>query len=507
MRKFISGLIFLICTTGALSAAAQSPGQLTPGVTVEGDLTAGSVDTWSFRAIAGELLSFRVESRTALDPVLMITDSDGRVILVNDDYAYPESVDSLIEALTMPRTDTYTAAISAYGTGSGTYALTMTRGFAQTQIDQVINDAANWEVTAVGESVASRFAGNQLALSVSGVRASAFALSDTVADLEDFYAALTVTNVDNAADAWAAGMALAASDTAFYAFQVNQAGSWRFTVRQDDQETVLRDWTTHPIIRPGETTFTLGVLSRNGGFEFYYNHGFIGAVSNNPLTGNLRVGAFAATTNSLESATVAAYGALLITTPYQVDDTVILPDRLVVGDAQTMSLSLVRRHVVSADGSIVLTVPESSVQSARPGVNRLMLGGGVQYETFALGATVRIEQGTTGVGGCGLVFRFVNETDYWLAYLDSAGGAGLSQRDGENFAPGIFAEGQPLERGSEHHLLVIASPNTLYFYADGRLVGSAEADSASGQVGAAVVNFEGVDTNCILRNLWVWNWN
>jgi hypothetical protein len=39
------------------------------------------------------------------------------------------------------------------------------------------------------------------------------------------------------------------------------------------------------------------------------------------------------------------------------------------------------------------------------------------------------------------------------------------------------------------------------------LIGSAEAEAVSGQIGAAVVNFEGVDTSCSLRNLWVWNWS
>lgn len=508
MYRLIFLVLLILIPVGVLPVAAQTAGELTPGVTVEGSLSAGQPQTWTFRAIASELLSFRVESRTALDPVLTISDSDGRVVLFNDDYAYPESVDSLIEALTMPRTDTYTATVSAYGSGVGAYTLTMTRGFAQPQADEAIAPASGWEAVPFGGAQAEVESGeNQIALSVSGVRASAMAYHPDTAAFADYFASVRIVDVDNTANAWAAGLALASDAENYYAVWVNQTGSWRFTVRNGDQETVLRDWNTHPVIRPGETTFTLSALSRNGGFDIYYNYGFVGSVSSNPLTDPVRIGVFAAATNSLESATTAQFADLLVTTPYTVDGEVVLPDRIVVGDAQTVASALVRRHLASADGSIVLTVPESSVQYARPGVNRLMLGGGVRYATFVLGAYVTINQGTTGVGGCGLVFRFASETDYWLAFLDSAGGAGLSQRSGEDFAPGIFSEGAPPERASEHHLLVIATQHTLYFYVDGRLIGSAEAEAVSGQIGAAVVNFEGVDTSCSLRNLWVWNWS
>jgi hypothetical protein len=135
-----------------------------------------------------------------------------------------------------------------------------------------------------------------------------------------------------------------------------------------------------------------------------------------------------------------------------------------------------------------------------------MLGRGVTYDNFALGATVDIRPSISGPAGCGLVFRFAGETDYTLAFLDATGGYGVSKREGENFLPGLFGENPDFAGGGTHHLLIIADTNTVYYYVDGHYVGSFDNAPFEGQVGAAVVNFEGINNLCHFTDLWLWDW-
>ena len=170
-------------------------------------------------------------------------------------------------------------------------------------------------------------------------------------------------------------------------------------------------------------------------------------------------------------------------------------------------LALKRQGMVGANGVMALTLNESFVQFARPGINRVMLGGGATYTNFALGTTVDLQAGfPQSVAGCGLVFRFANETDYTLAFIDQSGGYGVSRRNGDTFAPGLYGENSAFAGGGRHHLLLIADGDTLYYYVDRQLVGSLENDPHQGQVGIAVVNFEGVTTSCNYSGFWLWRW-
>ena len=56
-------------------------------------------------------------------------------------------------------------------------------------------------------------------------------------------------------------------------------------------------------------------------------------------------------------------------------------------------------------------------------------------------------------------------------------------------------------------MLIIADENTLYYYVDRQYVGTVENTPQEGQVGIAVVNFEGLNTSCSYSNLWLWEWD
>ena len=134
-----------------------------------------------------------------------------------------------------------------------------------------------------------------------------------------------------------------------------------------------------------------------------------------------------------------------------------------------------------------------------------MLGRGVTYQNFAIGATVAW-QAAAGTTGCGLILRATDDSRYTLAYIDQMGGYGLSQRTDDSFAPGIFGETANFEAGS-HHLLVIARRDILYYYVDGQYKGTLENSAIDGMIGEAVVNFEPISTSCTFTETWLWRWD
>jgi hypothetical protein len=303
------------------------------------------------------------------------------------------------------------------------------------------------------------------------------------------------------------GLALRREEDRRYEVQFNSEGRWRFVRMEGDEATVIRDWTSHPAIVPGETSFRMGALAKGQAFDVFYDGAYIGTATDSALTDDGDVGLVTGTISSVDSETRATFGNLALTTPLVVDGQMPIPQQVVVTDGPAMAQALSRRHVVQGDGQMALTVPEASVNYARPGVNRLMLGQNTRFADFAYGGTVRISQAAAGATGCGLVVRYADEANYALAWLDGSGAHGLSVRQGETFDAGLFGEQADFEVDAAHHLLVIADGGSVYFYVDGRSAGRLELPLSAGEVGAAVVNFEGIDTTCQFSNLWLWRWD
>lgn len=501
-RQILAALLLVGGLTLTMQVRAQE--QLSLYVPVEGTVEAGGEQSWQYAAQSGEVLSFLVESASgAFDPVLTIRDRAGNTLISNDDYAYPETRDSLLEAITMPRTDTYTLTVSGFnGTGGG-YSLTAFSGFAEIAVPEGLGGETDWQP--VDDSLTADLADGTLTLTAQGANRRGLAFGG-LPSLADAAARVNVLNVNNPTG-WTVGMTVRRNGDDYYLFEVNDDGLWRFSLVQGEASTVLRDWINHPNIVPGQTTFSLSLLASGAAFEFFYNDGFIGTVSDTTLTEAGEIGLMIGTTTAQESQTTAQFGDLVLTTPLLIDGARTIPQKLIVADGPIMAQALQRQAFVPTAGTMSLTVPEGSVEYARPGVQRLMLGRGVTYTDFALGATVEIRPSRSGPVGCGLVFRFADETDYTIAFLDATGGYGVSQRQGEDFLPGLFGESESYAGGGTHHLLVIADENTVYFYVDGNYAGTFENEPQEGQVGAAVVNFEGIDNACVYSDLWLWEWD
>lgn len=496
-----------ICLIGALLLAlpilirAQAQ-PLNPGETVSTSVAAGETAIFTFDAIIGSVWSVRVEGSEGFDPVIELRDRDGRSILTSDDYAPSLGKAALLEAITVPRTDVYTVAVTSFDGGAGEFMITLLPGFGERAYT---DDFGVTEWIAVGSDAGIEQEGAALSLDVSGARVVGDALNEDAPQLADLYAQVGV-EVENSSG-WSVGINIRQQGDSFYRFAVNYQGLWRFTHVDDGEERVIRDWTPHPNIVAGTSQFVLGILARGNGFDFFYNSAFIGEAADDALTEPGYVGLTAATVANTISTTTAVFRDLIVTQPVAVEDVYIVPQQVITSnDPRAMVQSLQRNHVVGSLGDLALTVPESSVEFARPGINRVGIGRGVQFENFALAATVTLTPlDPTGEAGCGLIFRETSDTEYVLAFFNQIGEYGLSERSGDLFTPGLYGVRPDLGVG-QHHLLIIADESTLYFYVDGYFVGSQPSTPVTGEIGIAVVNFEPNTTTCTYSNLWLWRY-
>lgn len=486
----------------ALPVQAQSTLPLnTPS---EGSVSPGGTSVWTFTAPNSAVLSFVLQSNTdGFDPAMTLTDSSGNEIIRSDDYNYPDSLDPLLEIITMPRADVFSLTISGVNGTSGDYTLTMLPGYSIAAHSDDFT-ASTWRPTS--DILTAQRANDQLSLSISGAQRNGVAFDADAPAFGDFYAQAQVANVNNPSSGWVVGMALRRVGDSYYLLSINAQGNWRFSVVQDGAEQIIRDWTPHPNIVPGAPSFTIGALANGVGFDFFYNSGYIGSTSDTTLTDPGQVGLMLGTFSTQASQSSASFDNLLVTTPTMVGDGRVVPQQITMGDGSATVQTLKRTSLVSANGEMAMTIPESSVEYARPGINRVMLARGTQYTNFALGAVVTLNAAAPGPAGCGIVFRFTSDTDYTLAYFNQEGEFGVSERAGDTFSPGMFGV-RPNIRGGQHHMLVIANGDTVYYYLDRNLVGSMENTAQAGEVGIAVVNFEPNSTSCSYSNLWLWKWD
>lgn len=484
----------------ALPARAQET--LTLLTPVTGSVDGSSPQTWQFNATEGNLLSFVVTASGGLDPLLAISNSAGAVVIANDDYNYPASGDSLLEAITIPRTDRYTATVSAVGGTSGEYTLTMLPGYGQISASENFGGETGWQGT--DDAVQVSVEDGELALALNQAQQTGIAVNPAATIPAIYYADVTVSVGADHAE-WTVGMTARQSDSRYYLLALNEQGQWRFSVRDGGTERVIRDWVAHPAILASSKTFRLAMLVNGSNFDFFYNGNLFGRQSDPSIAEGGTLG-LAVQTGTRNAPVSARFDDLTITTPLLVNGSPALPTQLIVGTPGVMAQELQRRNIIPSGGEMALNVAESFAESARPGVERFMLGRGSTFRTFALGTTFTWEAGAAGMTGCGLVFGQTSDTDYLLAYADRSGGYGLSQRQDEMFLPGIFGE-KPIGNKTSYHLLAVALSDRVLYYVDGVLAGALEQSATEGAVGNAVVNFEPINTSCRFADTWVWRWD
>jgi hypothetical protein len=496
-----AGLMLLAAPTNAQTDALSIIEPLTP---VEGRVAPDETQSWTFNAANGQVLSFFVKDISGgFDAVVSITDSAGNELISNDDYNYPTNGDALLEAITIPRTGTYNVNVSGFNGEDGAFRLTMLPGFSELESSENFNGNLTWE--ALTEPLIVEAADDKLSLTLTGNRLRGIAVPSGT-DIPSNYFAEVKVNVSGGEDGWIAGMVARLQDAnTYYALNINSSGQWQFILHQAGSDQTMRDWTPHPAIIPNQSTFTLGMMVNGSGYDFFYNGQLFGRLSDANLSADGEFGLLVETQGSPESLTTALFDDLVITVPTLVNNKPLIPEQVVISTPNDTVQELQRRGLIPGGGEMALTVNESFVESRRPGVERLMLGRGVTYQNFAIGATLSW-QAAAGITGCGLVLRGVDDTHYTLAYVDQTGGYGLSQLTDDAFAPGIFGESVEFEAGP-HHLLLIARDDILYYYVDGQYKGTLENTAVDGMIGEAVVNFEPISTSCTFTDTWLWRWD
>lgn len=496
-------IIFCVaCLLATASAVIAQDKILSIGSPVDGELAAGETHRYSLTALELTLLSFRVEALSdGLDPALEIFDREGRLVAANDDSNYPGDLDAVIQAFIIPRTSTYTVAVSAFGESAGAYRLFALPGYDRLALRENPVDSANWEVvhsdTTVNVSESSVFA-----LDMRGLARSAGLVGLHLPIERDMYFEVAFDQVNSPA-VWQVGLLFRyLSPSRYHRLLLSKRGFWRVDRVDGEEATQLRAWTGHPAIPPGEEAFRLGVLVSGQHYDVVYNGQVVGSAWDRAPSTPGSVGVALMTDERGGGPMSLVVAETLATVPSLVDDRPLFPQRLATGPYYTMDDALARQQLVPVGGEIKLTVPESSVRRARSGLTRLPIASNVSFAQFALGASLTLDARSELNGGCGLYFHYNDDANYTLAYVTSHGDYGLSRRVAAGFKPGIYGN-QAASGGGRHYLLVIVSDEVIHYYLDERYVGSLDSIPRIGGLGIAAVNYDDVETGCAFDDLWL----
>lgn len=498
IRRALIALLCLMLGWGMAAAQANPVEFLTP---VTGVVESGGEQDWSFPGTGGSVISILVESSGGtLDPAVALLNSQGDEVIRNDDFSYPTNTDALLQAITLPQNDTYTVRVTGINGTSGDYSLTVTPGYAEIAAVESFSGEVGWDATGGQLSQAE----GALTLNAQGALRTAIAAPSTPINVSDFFAEahLNVTG----SEGWIVGLTARQRGDERYRLKINHRGEWRLEIQSGEEERILRDWTPHPALGSGRESFRLALLANGSSMDFFLDGQLFGRFNDDTLNDGRGVGLLVETLDSLSSRVSASLDELVITQPRTAGGQPILPQRYIVAAPADIVRDFQRQAIIPAGGELALNVTESFVESRLPGVEAFLLARETTFTDLVMGVTLTIQAADPGMVGCGLIFGGNGDDTYWLAYVDAAGGRGLSQRDGDTFQAGLFVEGVP-EASTTHDLLVIAQGGRILYYVNQQLVGRLDEASAVGAIGNAVVNFEPIATSCQFSNTWVWRWD
>ena len=502
--KIITLALLMMVTLSVVPVLAQEQQTLTPGETVEGAISGDEPAVYTFYAWKDDVFSFHVEGLDGFDPVLTVQASGGEVIAINDDYAYPNHTDSLLQAITIPRNGNYEVRVSSFNDAGGEYRLIWLPGYADLVLHEEFDQIGGWEAD---DTVQVSIDDNALRIQATGVQVAGGAHDPDGPEQGDFYAQVQIASVSGRSG-WSAGLMLRRqSNGDHYLFLVNSTGQWRFEAVENGSSRVIRDWTPHPAISAGESSFTLGVLANGQGFDTFYNDRVLGSVQDSAISGIGHIGLAVVTPNALDGEVTARFDNLIVTAPLLVDGADVFPQQLVRGPRSQLIMELERRRVIPPGGQLILTVEESFVERTSPGVSVVPLGRGVRFTDVVVGTTAVLQGGTNGVSGCGLVLRRTGDTNYTIAFVDNAGGHGVSERSDDTFNDGLFNETPALNVAESAELLVVVLDDVLHFFVNGVHAGTMDVEPVEGEIGSGVLNFDPQSANCRFTDTWVWRWN
>jgi hypothetical protein len=470
---------------------------------VEQTLAAGDSDTYIVNAREGSILSFLAQSADgAIDPRISLLSPTGDVLLTNDDYDYPDRTDALIEGFTVPRTGQYSVTVTGVNGTSGAYRLQMSEGFPTVIMSDTF--ATSTDVASLASAPATiTQSDGALQIGVEGIEQTGIGVHPRARG-GDFYAAVTIKDIAHR-NGWLVGMMLRKQDDdRYYLLQVENRGIWRFLLVQDDETTVVRDWTDHPAIVAEQTTFRLSVFANGGGFDAFYDGQYIGTAVDDTITSEGSFGFSISTQNSFDSTATATFDDFIVTVPTLKNGERLIPDQILGGTGNVVARQLQHMSLIPIGGEVILDLSETTASFNGAGVNVFPIARGTTFTNFVYSAQVSVSTNRQGVGGCGIVAR-ENDGNYVMAFADNVGGYGLSQRVGDEFLQSNF--NQFPSPTVQVWLLMIGRGDKVLLYVDGRYFASITVPEEVGNIGSAVVNYDPQETSCRFRNVWVWRWN
>jgi hypothetical protein len=505
-------LALLAAGPRVLAQAGAAP-TLTMMETVVGRLEARSPEArWQFEASAGDVISLVARPLTdGIDPVLQVLDGTGRSIAGADDIAYPDRLAAAIEALEIPRDDTYTVLVSLFDAdATGEFALSLLPAYAAPILVDAFDGSRAWG-TGNGSLAEASLVDGRLLLEIDVSNALGWAVPEDAPQVPlDAYVQVNAA-VTNAPDYWEYGLILRqASPTSYYLFSVSSRGDWAFLVRSGSATWVhLQDWTEDPLLADLEGAARLGVAMTGDLFTFYVNGRVLGTVIADAIMTPGQVALSIGTIDRQETFPKVVFDDLLITEPLPASDATVAAESLEswqAADSAPIMTELVAVGLVPEGGSQVMLIPSSFTTVSRAGINVLPLGQGRTQADFILSTAITLDSEGAD-NACGVFFRREENSDrYGLAFLDGLGGAGITYRQGDDFAESFYSE-PGFEALSRVRLLLVGQGDYVRLYVNGALQAIHPHPAVTGGLGIAALSYDDRYVNCQFDDTWVWAWN
>lgn len=476
---------------------------------VSGTLDARNpADEWMLEGRAGQPVALLVTGAGGLDPMLEVIAPDGTHVAANDD------LDSLVrdaglEALALPVDGAYTVRVERYegtrGPTEGQYELLALPGYAElVRRDDFAGSHSTW--LAAEDGPASLVAGRLRVRAAAGGSAARVSPTDAI-PLRDLYfqADARVSGTPSYAEFGLVVRIPTApgAGNQGYIFKVNTAGQWSVVVIDALGEFTLENWQADPALDTEE--WTLSVLAQDTTLTFYANGALLGSVTDGRLTEAGSIGLMAATDAGQDDEAQVLFDEVVVTrrlgTTYRG-----MPLALTTwadADHSRVIAELAASGHVTPGAAHDLYITSRTLEAADPtSVFELIGSEQALYGDFVFGASVvTVSDGEEP--GCGLLFRYVDEQNLGLAYVDASGGFGLVQAQDGELTTNVY-DHISLNAPNPDRLLLIAQGEQVTLYVNGALVAQESLAAREGRTGIALLNYEDVVTRCVVGDLWVW---
>jgi hypothetical protein len=461
-------------------------------------------EEWIFEGYANQVISLLVTHSGDLDPMIEVIGPDGEQVGENDD------LDSLVtdaglEALMLPAEGSYTVRVSRYGETNGEYELALTPGFARmVRRDTFENTESPW-LSPDNDTIS--LAQDQLRIRIVQSATTVLALPTDAQSLDDFYVE-TQVQLPGGPSYAEFGLIFRAQGAPLpldmFQFKVNTEGKWTAQLKDESGEYVLQTWTSNRALSTGE--WNLGVLAQDSTFSFYANGALLGTVSDSRLSEPGTIGLLAGTRpNQPDPATI------------QFDDFVVtarlgttyrgLPLALTrwdSADPRVIVDELAASGMINPAVTRELYVPETALMLDEVTASFELLGTDDSiYTDFVVGVTIIMTTDGQSVG-CGMVYRWLDDRNLDLAYVDTAGGFGLVQASDGALTTNVYDLNSMVSTTAPNKLLVVAQGDSVAYYVNGALVAQEPINPTQGRVGVSLLNYEAVRTDCFYSNFWLW---